>query len=350
MHISIDIGVNGEPSIHMVRVAMMAGFDQQVRQLMGDPAAILRDQGLPSGYFVDHSQGQLLTYDQADELLHAASVATSCPHFSILLGTQQNKNLSSVIRLVMHQSSDVGTALQALCDHPALHVASSASLTLEVFGNQACLSYKNSSISEHCRYSEELALSQTMIMFKALCGGEWAPAKVSFRHQSPHNISAYLDIFASPVHFAQSETQIHFAKTWLDLPIRQSDPALNMILQTHSQQSDDAGDQGLCSDIADIIRELLPTGQFSIEQVADLRAVHPRTLQRMLKKEGKSFSGLLESVRREIATERLLHSDISIIQLSDYLGYADNTAFTRAFRRWYGSAPMQWRKSTDTDL
>lgn len=334
--------------VNMVPVAMMAGFDQQVRLLMGDPVVILLDQGLPAEYFVDHSQGQLFTYDQADELLHAASVATNCPHFAVLLGTQHNKNLLSVIRLVMHQSPDVGTALQALCEHPALHVASSASLTLNVFGGQACLSYKNSSNSEHCRYSEELALSQAIIMFKALCGGEWAPAKVCFRHQSPANISAYLDIFAAPVHFAQSETQIHFAKTWLELPIRQSDPALNMILQTHSQQFDDAGEQGLCSDIADIIRQLLPTGQFSIEHVADIRAVHPRTLQRMLKKEGKSFSRLLESVRREIATERLLHSDISIIQLADYLGYADNTAFTRAFRRWYGLAPMQWRKSTDT--
>ena len=71
-------------------------------------------------------------------------------------------------------------------------------------------------------------------------------------------------------------------------------------------------------------------------------------MQRMLREEGSSFSELLESVRQEIASERLRNSDMSIIQLSDYLGYADNTAFTRAFKRWYGATPMQWRKSVNT--
>ena len=50
----------------------------------------------------------------------------------------------------------------------------------------------------------------------------------------------------------------------------------------------------------------------------------------MLKEQGSSFSDLLESVRQAVATDCLRNSDISIIQLSDYLGYADNTAFTRA--------------------
>ena len=79
--------------------------------------------------------------------------------------------------------------------------------------------------------------------------------------------------------------------------------------------------------------------------VASQMALHPRTLQRMLKEQGSSFSSLLESVRKAIATERLSNSAVPIIQLSDYLGYADNTAFTRAFKRWYGTTPKQWRKN-----
>jgi len=45
-----------------------------------------------------------------------------------------------------------------------------------------------------------------------------------------------------------------------------------------------------------------------------------------------------------VAIERLQNSDISIIQLADYLGYGDNTAFTRAFKRWFGDSPSRWRK------
>jgi len=76
--------------------------------------------------------------------------------------------------------------------------------------------------------------------------------------------------------------------------------------------------------------------------------MHERTLQRMLKQQGTSFSLLLDQVRMDIAADRLANSAVSIIQLSDYLGYADNTAFTRAFKRWYGITPMQWRKSPDS--
>jgi AraC-like DNA-binding protein len=68
----------------------------------------------------------------------------------------------------------------------------------------------------------------------------------------------------------------------------------------------------------------------------------------MLKEQGSSFSDLLESVRQSIASDRLRNSNISIIQLADYLGYADNTAFTRAFKRWFGSTPRAWRKSVNS--
>jgi AraC-like DNA-binding protein len=59
---------------------------------------------------------------------------------------------------------------------------------------------------------------------------------------------------------------------------------------------------------------------------------------------GTSYSELLEEIRRNIAKEQLSNTNISITQLSDYLGYADNTALTRAFKRWFGMTPTEWKK------
>ena len=84
--------------------------------------------------------------------------------------------------------------------------------------------------------------------------------------------------------------------------------------------------------------------RYQIEHIANNLSMHPRTLQRKLKEAGISYSEVVENIRKEVATERLENSNITIMQLSDYLGYKDNTAFTRAFKKWFGVTPMQWRK------
>ena len=139
-----------------------------------------------------------------------------------------------------------------------------------------------------------------------------------------------------------------FPRHWLDKPILHADPGLKKILHAHVLQLEEDNSVDLLDSVKSAIREILPTRSCSIDMVASQMALHPRTLQRMLKEQGSSFSSLLESVRKAIATDRLSNSSVSIIQLSDYLGYADNTAFTRAFKRWYGTSPKQWRKNSDS--
>jgi AraC-like DNA-binding protein len=331
-----------------VRVAVLAGFEKQVRLLQGNPDKILRANGFKPEFFTEFEADDVVCYERVERLLHAAAVATDCPHFAARLGTQQNINLLGSISHLMLQSNNVGAALMELTDHLLLHVSSGATAKLHVFGEHAYLGYYSSSETGLRKQSDELAMSQSMVVMKALCGEDWKPTRVNFCHGPPDNLRPYLKIFDTTVFFGHDRTEIVFPKTWLELPILQTDPALNMILRTHINQLEENIPQDICARIVQLIRELLPVGSCSTETVAERLAVHPRTMQRMLREEGSSFSELLESVRQEIASERLRNSDMSIIQLSDYLGYADNTAFTRAFKRWYGATPMQWRKSVNT--
>jgi AraC-like DNA-binding protein len=93
-----------------------------------------------------------------------------------------------------------------------------------------------------------------------------------------------------------------------------------------------------------LIRQTLPLGKTSSKRIAGLMSVHRRTLHRLLKAKGTSFTAILESVRKSIAISRLRYSDMTIIQLAHYLGYADNSAFTRSFKRWTGKTPQEWKK------
>ena len=332
----------------MVRAAVLAGFDNQVRLLGGDPGEILRANGFASDFSTACDPDEFLPYDRVEQLLQAAAEGTDCSHFAALLGIQQNITLLGLVGHRMLQSSDAGAALLELVDHLLLHVDGPVDAALRTFGDQAHLSYHNAQQTELRKQSDELAMAHSIITMQALCGLDWKPTRVCFRHEAPAELKPYQQLFRAPVLFAQERTEIVFPRRWLSAQIIQADPALNMILRSHINQLDENIPGDLCDDVVCLIRELLPLGPCGTEAVADRLAMHPRTLQRMLKEQGSSFSDLLESVRQAVATECLRNSDISIIQLSDYLGYADNTAFTRAFKRWFGSTPRAWGKSVNS--
>jgi AraC-like DNA-binding protein len=72
--------------------------------------------------------------------------------------------------------------------------------------------------------------------------------------------------------------------------------------------------------------------------------IHPKTLRRRLAKEGVIFSDLLEEVRRAIAEELLVNTELSHEEISVRLGYSETSAFSRAFKRWNSVSPRQFRR------
>ena len=93
-----------------------------------------------------------------------------------------------------------------------------------------------------------------------------------------------------------------------------------------------------------LIDALLPKGYPAIEDMAHLLRVSPRTLQRMLSEEGASYSGMVEHCRRQTACDALEYTGKAVKDIATDLGYRDASSFTRAFRRWTGTAPRAYRK------
>jgi AraC-like DNA-binding protein len=95
--------------------------------------------------------------------------------------------------------------------------------------------------------------------------------------------------------------------------------------------------------ICRLLNALLPGGYPRIEDVAQLLQTSPRTLQRRLNAAGVSYSDLVERCRRQTACEALRFTQGSIRDIAASLGYRDVSSFSRAFRRWTGTAPRTWR-------
>lgn len=92
-----------------------------------------------------------------------------------------------------------------------------------------------------------------------------------------------------------------------------------------------------------ILLEMLPSGQGTIEQVAEQLAMSSRTLQRKLAAERTSFSRLLQATRKKLADFYLKQSQLSPAEISFLLGFQDTNSFIRAFGSWMGVSPMQYR-------
>ena len=79
-----------------------------------------------------------------------------------------------------------------------------------------------------------------------------------------------------------------------------------------------------------------------MEKVADTLAISTRTLQRRLKDEETSFANLLEEIRRDLASRYILDNTHSLTEISFLLGFSDESAFSRAFKRWTGQSPREY--------
>ncbi|WP_293003189.1 AraC family transcriptional regulator [Nevskia sp.] len=174
-----------------------------------------------------------------------------------------------------------------------------------------------------------------------------APLAVSFINPAPPSMAPYEAFFRCPVTFAAPTTTVRLPFEWLAAPLRQPDDALRALLD---QQ---AGEQlARLPPVDDFERRLRETlagalrdGDASLAACAARLHCSTRTLQRRLEAAGSSFQAALDDTRRQLATGWLADPRLRLIEISQLLGYTDQAAFTRAFVRWTGQAPGQWRRA-----
>jgi AraC-like DNA-binding protein len=93
------------------------------------------------------------------------------------------------------------------------------------------------------------------------------------------------------------------------------------------------------------IIDMIPSGGLADEKVATQLNMSVRSLQRRLKAAGTTFRTLLESVRKDLAATYVRDPDIELVEVAFLLGFSDQSAFSRAFKRWKGCPPSEARKS-----
>jgi AraC-like DNA-binding protein len=169
---------------------------------------------------------------------------------------------------------------------------------------------------------------------------------VSFTHKLD-DAAEMEQVLACPVRTQASWIGLALSRQTWELPLRRRDPVLQAVLKRHAQEVSARlpAIDGITAELRRTLINRMARGNSDIELIARSMATSVRSLQRRLAAAGTSYQELLDSTRREAATRYLSDCSLSISEVSYLLGYSEPAAFHRAFKRWHGSTPQDFRRT-----
>lgn len=172
-------------------------------------------------------------------------------------------------------------------------------------------------------------------------------SEVTFRRKppAPAERKEYERIFESKLTFGAREDRFEVPIEFLEAPVLSANASLLRTFETHADAVVAALEkQGSKShQVAKVLAEKLKGSVPDLGEIARELAMSDRNLQRALRSDGTSFKQLLDDVRRDLALRHLANPSTSAGQVSLLLGFSEPSAFHRAFRRWTGQAPGEYR-------
>jgi AraC-like DNA-binding protein len=145
--------------------------------------------------------------------------------------------------------------------------------------------------------------------------------------------------------FGAPVTSIEIDRASLAIPLPRRDPDLTRYFDGELGQNEDRSTAGAVRRAMD--RAIALGASTAEDDLARALGVGTRTLRRQLAGEGTTLRAVFDEVRLEVALERLRRPQLSLAQLAFELGFSDQTAFSRAFRRWTGRSPAEFRRLTE---
>lgn len=195
------------------------------------------------------------------------------------------------------------------------------------------------------RQDAELTLGMFLNLIRHVLGKNWAPREVHFEHPRPELWHEHCKVFDAPVWFDQPFNSLLIAKSQLVRSMPDRDETLLLVMQDAIRRlNDGAPQQTLVDRVRTQVQLQLMQKEPSLEAIAEKMGLSSWSLQRRLREQGLSFSLLVDKIRCEMASHYLQHRQLPISEMALLLGYSEVSAFSRAFRRWFGISPRQWRK------
>jgi AraC-like DNA-binding protein len=325
----------------VVRVGPLTCIPAVLRGLGQEPEPVFDSVGLKVAQFADPDTE--ISYLAASRLLRRCSTATGCEHFGLVVGTRAAPSVLGVAGFMLRAAPDVGTGLRGLVQHLDLHDQGGVP-TLLIQGGVALLGYAiQQPRAEAVDQIYDLSMAVACNIMRALCGETWSPTEVLLSRRPPRDLTPYRQFFHAPLRFDADLSALAFPSRWLTHKVASADHLLHRHLEREAEALHSVRNANIIGDVRRSLRQLLANRKCAVSDLARQLCMHQRTLNRRLREEGTSFRREIDEIRYAMARQLLEESTMSIARIATTLCYADVTAFSRAFKRWTGITPAQWR-------
>ncbi len=192
----------------------------------------------------------------------------------------------------------------------------------------------------------DAAFAMIVHMCRTSYGPEFKPVRVELQREKPPCADQFDEFFQCEIVYDAPESGLILANETLNKPLstantdlaRANDAIITEYL-AHLDRSD------IAMQVKAKLIEHLPSGHVSEITIADTLHVSQRTLQRKLRDQNTSYKQLLDDTRKELASQYIGNSQLSISEITFLLGFSEASNFSRAFKRWKGVPPSEYRLS-----
>ena len=328
---------------YFCRSSNLAGVDDLIRNLDGDPELLLQEAGLTMS-MLDSSSG-LIPCSAQIKLLECAA-AQFGSSFALMLARQQDMIVANdLLGLFAYTFSTQSEAQQVFIDNYAL-LDQGGYWYNDCEGGLAWFGYRvKDSLPSPAEQLILFNLCKAVFHFRKSFGRSWNANTVHLTF-ALEDSEQYRHFFDCPVVSSAEHNAIVYPAELLDRLIPDSNPAARSILK----RAIDSMNAPLQENLVELSRELivknLPFGEVSQATIAELLGVSSRTLHRRLLREGTGFREVLLEARMALAKDQLQNTNRTVGEIADYVGYKHASGFCQAFSASVGCTPGQWRQRT----
>jgi AraC-like DNA-binding protein len=330
-----------------VRVAPVASLPRLMTEQGLDADAVIRAQGCDPTVFTDPDN--IISFSSIGRLLAHIAEVTHCPYPGLALGRQRGLDASGAVGRAVRLAPDVGTALRAFILNMHLHDRGAVPYLWTdrrraLFGYTLYCTDVTGTDQIH-----DGALAIACNMIRELAGPDWRATEIRLFRDPPDDKTPFREHFQAPLRFRAEQAAIIFPGADLERPCVGADAAGYTRAMSDLEALNRASGLGFADQVRRVLLRLLVTGvsvggtTLDRAAIAQLFALHPRTLNRRLRAEGTTFSALLAQARYDIARELLRDTGLAVQDIACALGYAGTAPFTVAFHGWSGMTAATWR-------
>ncbi|MFI6216726.1 AraC family transcriptional regulator ligand-binding domain-containing protein [Nocardia brasiliensis] len=328
------------------RAAALRGYQALVDDLGGAGAALLERFDIAAEAVESHDA--MVSSEAVGWALEIAAAELGCPDFGLRLAGRQLDTTSGPLAVAIAHATTVGAAVACASRFLFSHsVGVSLAVVPDPQGQPGtiAINYRDPAESNGFAQSIDLAAGTIHRTLRQAVGGDYGLRSVHLPHPPLAPAARYAEFFGAEVRFDATTTVLRVPEELLTRPTLAGDAtkyavALDFLTGTYSERDKTAAVRVRCA-----IDGLITHAKTDMAAVSRVLSVHERTLQRALAAEGTTFTAVLDAARRDITYRLLCETERPISEITSLIGLGEQSALTRATRRWFGATPLQIRRA-----